>query len=228
VRRGRIRVRARARARRDTGARVALRDGGSWIGGLAAAWTALALVPLPEALLAVLAPGAIALDRALGRADAFAPLTQDPAATRTAVLALGIGLALVAAARRVAADGVARRRLLQAIVAAASGVALLGIAETASPAADPRRSACRTRAPVRAVRQSQPRASLLVARAPARARARARRATRAGPRRAHPWIAAAAALFVLALLVNGSRGGSLTAVVVVAFAVACSRGRPCG
>jgi len=197
----------------------------AWIGGLAAAWTALALVPLPEALRSVLAPGATALDRALGRADAFAPLTQDPAATRTAVLALGVGLALVAAARRVAADGAARRRLLQAIVAAASGVALLGIAETFLGRPLIHVDLPPHARPFGPFANRNHAASLLVLALPL-ALGLARDAARTGaPRRAHPWIAAAAAL-VLALLVNGSRGGSLTAVLVVAFAVGCSRGRP--
>lgn len=197
----------------------------TWIVALAALWTACALLPLPEAVRSVLAPGATALDRALGRAPGSAPLTQDPAATRVAVLALGVGLALAAAARRVAADGAARRLLMLAIVAGAAGVALLGIAETflgrplIHPDLPPHAR------PFGPFANRNHAASLLVLALPlALGLARAAERDRA-PRRATPWIAAAA-LLVMALLVNGSRGGTLTALALLAFTFALARLRP--
>jgi hypothetical protein len=194
----------------------------TWIVALAALWTGCALLPLPEAVRAVLAPGATALDRALGRAPGAAPLTQDPAATRVAVLALGVGLALAAAARRVAADGAARRLLMQAIVAGAAGVALLGIVETFLGRPLIHSDLPPHARPFGPFANRNHAASLLVLALPlALGLARAAERTTA-PRRATPWIAAAA-LLVLALLVDGSRGGTLTALALLAFTFALAR-----
>jgi O-antigen ligase len=118
---------------------------------------------------------------------------------------------------------------MQAIVAGAAGVALLGIVETflgrplIHPDLPPHAR------PFGPFANRNHAASLLVLALPlalglARAAERAAERTTA-PRRATPWIAAAA-LLVMALLVNGSRGGTLTALALLAFTFALARLRP--
>lgn len=198
----------------------------AWIACVALAWSALALIPLPAGWRETIAPGATALDRGLGGGEGLAPLAQDPAATRFALLAIALAAAVVASARRIAADRDARRLLLASVVVGACAVGVVGIVEALLG-----RPLIHTDLPPHArpfgpFANRNHAASLLVLALPlalgfARDAARSRSGRRNALRRTG-WIAAAAML-TLALLVNGSRGGSLAAVAVLAFACALAR-----
>ena len=196
----------------------------AWIAAFALAWSALALLPLPASWRSLLAPGAAALDASLGRVDGWAPLSQDPAATRTALLALALAAALVAAVRQIAAKSDARRLLLGAVVVGGCIVGALGIVETFLG-----RPLIHTDLPPHArpfgpFANRNHAASLLVLALPL-ALGFARDAARTpATRRSARWILVTG-LLTLALVVNGSRGGTLAAVAVLAFACALSRMR---
>jgi len=195
---------------------------------IAAVLGTLALLPLPAGVRAFLAPGASALDQALGRRVGVGPLSLDPAATRGALLALALAGAVIAAARTVAASEAGRARLVVAIVAAASGVALLGIVETFLG-----RPLIHTALPPHA-RPFGPFANrnhagvLLVTALPlalAATRSAQREGALGGRRGAARAWAAASALLALALLLDGSRGALLAGVGVGLFALATTRWR---
>ena len=193
----------------------------AWLACFALAWSALALIPLPASWRAVLAPGATALDRALGAGEGAAPLSQDAAATRFALLAIALGTAVVAAAREIAANRDARRLLLGAVVVGACAVGAVGIAESLLGAPLIHTDLPPHARPFGPFANRNHAASLLVLALPL-ALGFARDAARARARGCSFWIGASAIL-TLALLVNGSRGGSLAAVAVLLFACALAR-----
>ena len=181
---------------------------------LATIWCLLPLLPLPAGVRSWLAPGATALDTELGRPAELGPLTPDPAASRSALLALTLGGALVAAARAIALAPEQRRRLLQAIVVVAAAVAAVGVVEVFLG-----RPLLRTELPPHA-RPFGPFANrnhaglLLVLALPLAAAVTPRTALRP----------ATITLLLLGLLLNGSRGALLAAVGIGLFALATGRG----
>ncbi|MEW6741485.1 MAG: O-antigen ligase family protein [Planctomycetota bacterium] len=90
---------------------------------LGVGWGLIQVVPLPDEWRSVAAPGAMALDRSLGRDAGFFPLSQDPAATRTVMVALLTGSVLLLVSSRVQHDLRGRRIVASAIVASAVVVA---------------------------------------------------------------------------------------------------------
>jgi len=194
--------------------------------GLAAiAIALLQLAPLPSALLTAAAPGAAALDRELGDVRAWAPLSRDPAATRAVALSLLIGLLLLVAASTAAARPDARRVLLAAVAGAAMVVAAVGIAETFLG-----RPLLRTGLPPHArpfgpFANRNHAAALLLLALPC-AVGLARDLDRERRRRAAGALFLGAGVLLLAVVLNGSRGGLAAALLLVGAIALRARGRP--
>ncbi|MSR47673.1 MAG: hypothetical protein EXS13_11525 [Planctomycetes bacterium] len=197
----------------------------AWLLTIAAGWCALALLPLPIDWRAWLAPGATALDTALGRAvisGSVGSLALDPTATRGALLALALAAPVIAAARAVGRQEAGRRAFVLAIGAAACGVALLGCVETflGRPLIhDDLPPHARPFGPF----ANRNHAGALLVMALPLVLAAAREGARAGRRAATRVAAAAAALLTLGLLLNGSRGALLSALGVGAFLLLSAR-----
>lgn len=196
---------------------------------LALAVAALGLLPLPALFHEWLAPGATALDRELGGAPRFAPSSRDPAATRLALLALAVGAALVASVRSIARAPRARALLAAALVAGAALVALIGVSEALLGTPLLQRSLPPHARPFGPFANRNHAGALLLLALPL-ALAGARRAAVAArlgalctDRLARAAWTAAATLLVLGLLLNGSRGVALAALLTTAFTLAASR-----
>jgi hypothetical protein len=181
------------------------------------------LLPLPASLGSRLAPGAATLDHSLGATIGYAPLSRDPAATREALVALLVALSLVTVTHVVATRAGARRLLYVAVIAGAVGVGAIGIAETFLG-----RPLLRVGLPPHA-RPFGPfanrnHASALLLLALPCAIGLARDLEREGRRALGGALQIVAGALLLALVLNGSRGGLLAAVVLIGVVAWRARG----
>ncbi len=181
------------------------------------------LLPLPPAVGAALAPGAAALDRSLGGTTGWTPLSRDPSATREAALAILISALLVATATVAAGRREGRRTLLVAVVAAAAAVAAVGVLEAFLSRPLLRSGLPDHARPFGPFANRNHAAALLLLALPCAA-GLARDFGREGRRIVSSALDAAAGLLLLALLVNGSRGGLLAALLLVGAVVLRARG----
>ena len=183
----------------------------------------LQLLPLPTFVEGLIAPGALEIERSLGRGTGWTAISRDPAATREALLGLLVATVLLVTGTRVAASRSARRLLFVAVIAAAAAVALLGVVESFLG-----RPLLRTDLPEHArpfgpfANRNHAAALLLLALPCAAGLARdldlERRRHAAGA------LFFLGALLLLALVLNGSRGGLLAALVLIGAVALRARG----